>query len=311
MKLSLRLHVALALLSPLSQSLAQEPEPLTGHPQIQTAATPGIFQDEQAGLTLRLPGGFGFLIRQGTLTVFGSKITPGIVLLETGETFTEAEIASAAENGYRNEGVALRPVGVARLLVLTSAQGIAIPVEGTLETQAVRGLLTGIRGPDGRCFLILAATTHEAWPRLAPVAEQLVAGIALTAPKPPAIDPQWRTYFGGTRLSYYFSRSSYSSTGTNQGSLQSTERIYLCSDGTFHFGEQTRASFDLPQAMGYSRTGDSSAGRWSALGQSGGAQLTLAFHDGRLWRYQATRLGKEVLYLNGSKYFRSGQSRCR
>jgi hypothetical protein len=158
---------------------------------------------------------------------------------------------------------------------------------------------------------LLAATTPEAWPKLAPVAGQLAAGISLEAPVAPAVEPQMRSYFGGTRLSFYFSRGSYSSTGTSQGSFQSTERIYLCSDGSFHYGEQTRASFDLPQAMGYSRSGDNSAGRWAASGQAGGALLTLSFHDGRVWRYQATRMGSEVVYLNGSKYFRSGQNRCR
>jgi len=292
---------------------AQNAEADLGNAQVERAATPGRFHDADAGLTLQLSGGFGFLTRQGTLTIFGSKTTPGMILLESGERFTEAELVLAARNGYEGEGVALKPADSVRPLDLAGALGMAVPVAGTLDGQPIRGLLAGVRSRDGRCFIILAATTPESWPRLAPVADQVAAGIALLPPSRSTTgqDPQWRAYFGGTKLSYYFSRSSSSSMSSSQGSLQSTERIYLCSDGSFHYGEQTTASFDLPQAMGYSRTGDHSAGRWTAVGNSDGAQLTLAFHDGRLWCYQAARMGKEVLYLNGSKYFRSGQERCR
>jgi hypothetical protein len=288
--------------------------PLSGQESVQTVereATPGEYRDAEGGLTLRLPGGFGFLARQETLTLFGSKITPGVIFLEAGESFSEAELVAAAREGYQEEGVALRPSGSAQRLQLAHGVGLAFPVEGKLEGQGVKGLLVGMRSREGRCYILLAATTPEAWPKLQPVAAQLAGGIGLNAPQAPAGDPQTRSYFTGTRLTYYFSRSSYSSTGVNHGGMQSTERIYLCGDGSFHYGEQTRASFDLPQAMGYSRSGDNSAGRWVAVGSGQGAQLTLSFHDGRVWRYNATRMGSEVLYLNGSKYFRSGQNRCR
>lgn len=282
-----------------------------GGQEVEREATPGEYRDAEGGLALRLPGGFGFLARQGTLTLFGSKVTPGVIFVEAGESFTEAELAAAAREGYQEEGVALRPTGAAQRLQLAHGAGLAFAVEGTLEGQAVKGVLVGLRSREGRCYILLAATTPEAWPKLQPVAAQLAGGIGLNPPMAPAVDPPLRNYFAGTRLSYYFSRSSYSSTGASQGGMQSTERIYLCGDGAFHYGEQTRASFDLPQAMGYSRSGDNSAGRWAAVGTGQGAQLTLSFHDGRVWRYQATRMGSEVLYLNGSKYFRSGQNRCR
>jgi len=154
------------------------------------------------------------------------------------------------------------------------------------------------------CFILLVATTPQAWPRLAPVAQRIVEGIALFTPEVPAIDPQLRAYFAGSRLNFYFSRTS------RDTSFQGTERIYLCGDGSFFHGEQTQASFDVPQAMRYSRTGDNSSGKWSVNRTPSGALLTLPFHDGRPCLYQATRLGSEVLYLNGSKYFRSGHTRC-
>jgi hypothetical protein len=125
-----------------------------------------------------------------------------------------------------------------------------------------------------------------------------------TLDREPAVDAQLRTYFAGSRLSFYFSRTSRDTL------FQGTEKIYLCANGSFFHGEQTQASFDVPQAMGYSRTGDDSSGKWSVAPTSDGALLTLSFHEGRQWRYQATRLGSGVVYLNGSKYFRSGHTRC-
>lgn len=88
------------------------------------------------------------------------------------------------------------------------------------------------------CFILLVATTPQAWPRLAPVAQRIVEGIALFTTEVPAIDPQLRAYFAGSRLSFYFSRTS------RDTSFQGTERIYLCGDGSFFHGEQTQASFD-------------------------------------------------------------------
>lgn len=270
-----------------------------------------FYRDAEAGLSIRLAGGFRFLKKHDTLTVLGSNETPGIVMIESGESFTSAELAEAARSGYKAEGVSLQPEGGAVRLSLARGEGLAFPVKGVLDGETVRGLLSGVRTPSGRCFIVLAATTPAAWPKLEPAARRMIEGIALDAPEVPANDPNIHAYFAGTRLSFYMSRTSTSSTGSREGGFSGVERIYLCSDGSFHYGEQSQGSFDVPQASGRARTSQSGAGRWQASAAADGVALTLAFHDGRRLNYKATRLGKEVLYLNGSKYFRSGQSRCK
>jgi hypothetical protein len=303
-----RLHTSWILALVLGPLGGQEqPSP----PEITANATPDLYRDNEAGLSIRLAGGFRFLARQNSLALFGSRETPGLVLLETGESFSEADLLEASRSGYRDDGVALTPDGPASRLSLSIGVGLAFAVRGTLDNQPVRGILAGIRSPGGRCFIVLAATTPEAWPKLQASAQSIISGIQLFPPEAPAGDPQLQRYFSGTRLSFYFSRSSSSSAGSREGSFSGTERIYLCGDGSFFYGERTNASFDVPQAMGYSRTADNSSGRWQAVPATTGAVLTLRFHDGRQWRYQASRMGGEVLYLNGSKYFRAGQNRCR
>ncbi|MCU0244926.1 MAG: hypothetical protein MUC42_00030 [Bryobacter sp.] len=270
-----------------------------------------VYRDAEAGLSIRLAGGFRILKRQESLTILGSNETPGVVMIESGESFSSTELAEAAQSGYKAEGVSLQPEGAAVRLSLARGEGLAFPVKGVLDGETVRGVLSGVRTLSGRCFLILAATTPAAWPKLEPAARRMIEGISLDALEVSAADPSMHAYFAGTRLSFYTSRTSTSSTGSREGGFSGVERIYLCSNGSFYYGEQSQGSFDVPQAMGSARSSDTGSGRWQASATADGAALTISFHDGRRWNYRATRLGKEVLYLNGSKYFRSGQTRCK
>jgi hypothetical protein len=119
-------------------------------------------------------------------------------------------------------------------------------VRGTLDGQAVRGILAGIRAASGRCFIILAATTPAAWPKLDPAARRMVEGVSIDARAAPAADPNLHGYFSGSRLSFYMVRTSTSSNGSREGSFSGVERLYFCTDGSFHYGEQSQASFDVP-----------------------------------------------------------------
>lgn len=280
-------------------------------PQPAPANGTEAFRDAEAGFSMRLAGGFRFLSRQGSITLFGSNTTPGVVLVEGGETFTAEELSEAARSGYQTTGVALLPDGPYRKIAAGFGEGLAFPVKGTLDGQTVRGMLAGIRTRTGRCFIVLAATTPEGWPKLAEAAERMIGGVELFAPDTPAVDPQLKSYFAGMRFSFYMSRPSVSSSGSFEGSFSGQERIYLCSDGSFQYGEQTRGTFDVPQAMGSARTNSNGSGRWQVSGADGGALLTLIFNDGRRSNYRATRLGRDLVYLNGSKYFRAGQDRCK
>lgn len=305
----LYMRICLALLLAGRAATAQEERPVP--PEVVSEATPEVYRDAEAGFSLRLAGGFRFLTRQEALVLFGSKVTPGVVFLQSGETFTEQELLEAARSGYHDEGVALTPEGPPSRLQLTLGKGLAFAVRGTLDNQPVRGMLAGVRSNVGRCFIVLVATTPEAWDKLAASAERIIQGIGLFPPEAPPVDRALWSYFAGQRLSFYFSRQSYSAAGSREGSFGGTERIYLCSDGSFVYGEQSRASFDVPQAMGYSRTGNNSSGRWSVAGGGTEAILLLQFHDGKQWRYRATRMSNDLVYLNGSKYFRARQTQCR
>lgn len=269
-----------------------------------------VYRDVEGGLTMQLAGGFRFLKRTGTVTLLGSSETPGVVLIESGESFTGAELAAAAGTGYKAAGVDLTPEGPAARIAAGEGEGLAFPVTGTLEGQRVRGILAGLRAKTGRCFVVLAATTPEAWGKLEGVARRMVEDLRLERPGGTGGDGGVRAYFAGMRLSYYMSRTGTSSTGVREGSFNGVERIYLCGDGRFQYGEQAQGTFDVPQAAGRARTGSSGSGRWEASGSAEGALLVLAFDDGRRLEYRATRLGRDVVYLNGSKYFRAGQAQC-
>jgi hypothetical protein len=230
--------------------------------------------------------------------LFRSDETPGIVLLKTGERFSAAELQAAARDGYEDEGVALRPAGAAQAV----PNGIAFPVRGTVDGAEVLGMLAAVRAPDGRCFVLLAATTPAQWPKLEGAARRMAGGIEILAPAAvPEMDESLRAYLSDTRLTFYFSRSNRDS------SFRGTEQIYLCGDATFHMGTQEQARFDVPQATGHSRNSSAGDGRWHAAN----GLLSLDFHDGRRVRYRISGPSSSMVYLNGSKYFRARQDQCR
>jgi len=256
-----------------------------------------VYRNDVAGIQLRMAGGFRVLGQREGVVLFGSNETPGMVLLRTGDRFSAAELQAAARDGYEDEGVALRPAGLAHSV----PNGIAFPVRGTVDGAEVLGLLAGVRASDGRCFVLLAATTPPQWPKLEVAARIMAAGIEILAPAAaPAMDESLHTYFSGTRLTFYFSRTS------SDSSFRGTEQIYLCGDSTFRMGTREQARFDVPQAMGTARSGSAGEGRWHAAG----GILSLHFHDGRRVRYEVTRAGQGQVYLNGSKYFRAGYKQC-
>lgn len=269
-----------------------------------------IYRDPDAGFAMKLSGGFRFLKRHDTLTIFGSGQTPGIVTLKSGESFSSAELAEAARSGYQAEGVSLQPERAAVRLTLAQGEGLVFPVKGLLDGSTVRGILAGLRAPSGRCFIVLAATTPEAWPRPEPAARSLIEGVSLEAPETRTADSNIGAYFAKARFSFYMSRTSTSSAGSREGSFSGVERIYFCSDGIFLYHEQAQGAFEVPQAMGSAAVSDNGSGRWQASATTGGATVTLSFHNGRWLQYLATRLGRETVHLNGSRCFRAGHSRC-
>jgi len=273
--------------------------------QLVIAQPAGVYRDAGSGLSFRLAGGFGVLKQQDTLTILGSSETPGMVMIESGETFSSAELAEAARSGYTSGGLSLKPAGPSARLALPAGEAVTFPVHGALDGESIHGLIAGVRTPSNRCFIILAATTPASWPKLEPAARRMIESISLETPATGA-----HAYFAGSRLTFYMSRSSTSAAGAREGSFSGVERIYLCPGGSFHYGERTDASFDVPQAMGRANSADAGSGRWHAIATTDGASLSLSFHDGRQLTYRATRLGSETLYLNGSKYFRARHARC-
>jgi hypothetical protein len=285
----------------------------TGTPalaDVTRSALSGEYRDSRRGFAMALSGGFGFGASQQGLTILGSKAVPGAIFIKTGERFSATELQQAAKQGYRDDGVQLTPLGPTTTLTIEGGLGMAVPVQGTLEDARVLGLLAGVITGSGECFVLLAATTPEQWSKLEPDARKMFASIRLFAPEVPPVDRQWQSYFAGSRLSYYFSRTSASLTGTIEGGAGATVHIDFCGDGTFLYGDKSRMSFDLPQAFGYRHSQSNASGRWNVQAAADAvAALTLEFYDGRVWRYQA-RGDRELTYLNGSRYSRSRSQVC-
>lgn len=84
--------------------------------------------------------------------------------------------------------------------------------------------------------------------------------------------------------------------------------LWLCSDGTFAY---TMDGGGFTQGVGSGAFGSGTQGTWSAAGASGAAgTLTLSATDGSRVQYDA-QAGNDGIYLNGDRWMRGDNARCR
>jgi hypothetical protein len=273
------------------------------------AGSPNLFREPAAGFAMPLEGGFQLARREESAVLFTSATLPGLLLVKAGEQFTAAEIEAALKSGYQAEGVDLKPVSPPETLGGHRAALVA----GQLNGNSAKGLLAGLIGPTGECFVVLAATTPEQWPKLEPAARRMLSGIQLSAPQaPPAPshDKQLFDYLSGARLRYRESIRSTGSTGRIDGSFSSRDDIYLCGDGTFSRDERSSASVSGAGSTTYSSSNPNQSGRWTASVPPGGApQLILQFNSGRTVRHVLRPDGRRV-FLDGYGYERIQGQGC-
>jgi len=268
------------------------------------------FREPSVGFAMPLEGGFQLAKREEEAVILTSAVTPGLILIKAGEKFTAAEIEATLAGGYRDEGVDLKAAGAAETL---GGKYRGAVVTGQLSGSAAKGLLVGLIGPTGECFIVLAATTPEQWPKLEAVARQMMAGIRLTAPEvapTAAMDQQMMQYLGGARLRYREYIRSSGSTGRMDGSYSGSEDIYLCGDGTFWHSKRFSASVSGVGSTTVTGRNPEQSGRWKTwVTPEKTPWLALEFGNGRVERYQVKPDGQRV-YLNGTKYERTQGQGC-
>lgn len=268
------------------------------------------FREPSVGFAMPLEGGFQLAKREEEAVILTSAVTPGLILIKAGEKFTAAEVESVLAGGYRDDGVDLKAAGAAETL---GGKYRGAVVTGQLGGSTAKGLLAGLIGPTGECFIVLAATTPEQWPKLEAVARQMVAGIRLTAPEvapTAAMDQQMMQYLGGVRLRYREYIRSSGSTGRIDGSYSGSEDIYLCGNGTFWHSKRFSANASGVGSTTVTGQYPDQAGRWKTwVTPDKTPWLALEFGNGRVERYQLKPDGQRV-YLNGAKYERIQGQGC-
>lgn len=287
--------IRLALITPL---LAASDLP------VPAPASPGIHEAPHAGHAFPLHGGFRLLGKDGAVVLFGSDTVPGLVIAMDSPGLTAEQIEEATHSGYVDANVHLVPSGEARALDIEGGSGTAIPVTGILDGAQVEGLLAGYRNGTGQGLVMLAATTPQQWPVLAPVGEEILAGVRLFEPEPAPVSESWVSWFSGKEITYMHT------SGDASGGFSDKVVIACCSDGSFHYSGRSDMSFDIDAGFGYSHDADSGAGTWTVTGPEEDAVLVLTFGDGAVRSYRLAHVDGKT-YLDGERWFVVEGTRCR
>jgi hypothetical protein len=258
-----------------------------------------VISEPAAGLALTLPTGWrGALMQDGSTFMLEPVEGIGLMVVaaqEFDEATARAELSADVDLG---DGVILRPTGAIEVISSghlsrpMTVQGLPSAMVGTVDVRLTPG---GV----GVAFIVLSpeadAASHLSDMRA------FALSLRVTEPTPVAetsSGDEWFPYMRGRYLARYYTTSGY------------TERteLWLCSDGSFLFSDEG-GGFGGGASGAFQGSG---GGRWSATGAGARGALILDWSNGQRseWALEFNAQGDE-LYVNGSRWLRGDNERCR
>ena len=283
--------IAMTLLGPL---------PSTAQIEAGRIYQPGErISEPSLGLVLTLPVGW-----QGALSGDGSAFvmepTEGMAaLIVVAETMSESDarqqLAGPLDLG---DGITLLPDGDVHQIA-TGHLSAAFDVRGTpqpfVSTVDVRLTPSGL----GVAFILLAepGSAEARREEMRELALSLGVSESRAQSTTQSASDAWEPYLRGRYLARFYSGSSYT---------ESTE-IWLCSDGTFFFNDQS-GGYGAGASGAYQAR---DRGRWSASGAGTTGALILMWSGGErsTWSLEYD-YDAERLYMNGDRWLRGNNERC-
>ena len=256
-----------------------------------------IISEPSAGLSLTIPGGWrGALAPDGSMFMLEPVVGTGVMFViadQIGEPEARAEMSKPLD--LRN-GIILTPAGEIREISSGHlsrpfvVQGAPMDMQGTVE---VRLTSNGL----GVAFILLSPPA-QADPQLDAM-RTFALSLGVTEPAQPAAadGDEWEPYMRGRYVARYYTTSGYT---------ESTE-LWLCSDGTFFFNDQS-GGFGGGASGAYQGLG---GGRWSATGAGATGTLILDWSNGeRSTLSLEYDYGRGELHIDGDRWLRGKNERC-
>ena len=280
-----------ALLGPLSSASAQIQ-------QGRVYQAGEVISEPSVGLSLTIPFGWrGALAPDGSMFMLEPTAGTGVMFVvadELDEAQARAEMDKPLD--LRN-GIVLTPVGEIREISTghlsrpVLVQGAPMEMEGSVEVRLTSGGL-------GVAFIVLSPPAQA--PAHIDAMRTFALSLGVTEPTTqPATtgNDEWQPYLSGRYLARYYTTSGYT---------ESTE-LWLCSDGSFHFNDQS-GGFGGGASGAYQGLG---GGRWSATGAAATGTLILDWSNGErsTWTLEYD-YRKNELHIEGSRWLRGNNERC-
>jgi len=269
------------------------------------------------GYDILLPGDFRVLGEKGGGILLGSNVTPGLILVFPSAAGTAADLERAQKQGIQEETISMSPRGAVREAQAEGCTGKVIEVAGTLEQTQVQGLLgaylrTEEMGTGG--MAILAATTPASWPKLQPMAEQVLRGVRFYKPQISDRLLKARQALAGHSLVTSFNSSTVSqnSSGYYTGTATNSFRAWhCCSSGRCRYEGARSTSFQGGGIIGASESGPGSQdGTWELQAQGNDYRLTFHFDGGGSASWTISLDANENVYVDGTRVKVTTDSIC-
>lgn len=264
-------------------------------------------QEGSALKTLELPAGIAVPLPDGWRGSPGNAVT-GSIVAPDGQTtvivtFQPASLAEIAQQLAGpidlGQGIVLTPVSAARTVSGYSTAdftvaGTPVPARGVVLLKPLSG---------GRVLGLVGIAPVGSVEAMRKAQVRMISGAVLSAAAPSAQPTGpggsgWANYLRGRYLVRLYTGNGY----------QEKEEIWLCSDGTYASASEG-GGFTAGVASG--AFGSNRRGTWSATGEtSGQGVLSLTAVDGTRGQRQV-RLGADGVYLNGVRWLRGDNARCR
>lgn len=254
------------------------------------------------GLSFTIPDGWiGQEMEMGYL-IASNTIAGLILLLPHDQIYTMQQIRTQAIAGLNEgNGTNLQLTGA---LTDVDANTISGEFEGTMEYQAAKAHIIGMRNSYGLGLTIVAMTTSELYNNTyRTYAQSLMKSVRFMKPESKEDIGEWKEWMKNVKLTYM---ESYYSPGANvSGGYNINREIDLCGAGYFIFHGSSNISIGGDNASGYDHSNDQGNGQWDVVaGPTGDPALVLNYASGETASYVLT-YADEKLYLDGTRYFRT------
>lgn len=280
--------------APVRDERAPEPMPEPA-PVLPDPEPAGETLTLQGGLTLPVPAGWRGQAADGTRAVL---VTPDgnnlliAALQDIGGSSVQAELSNTIDAG---DGILLHPTGTPRAELGGHSNEFSVTGSAT----AVRASVIARVLPDGRALAVIAIGSVDTYGTLLDGQRAVFRGArAGRSAVSQAGAGSWTSELAGRYLVKIFNGNGYSE----------RHELWLCSDGSFAYAMDGGGFTSGVASGGFA---SNLQGAWRATGAATGAgTLTLDATDGTRIEYTA-RPGNDGIYLNGERWMRGDNTRCR